>query len=75
MEHPHIGDGEADALPAGRGQQHVVALGADLHVDNRLVGFELHRDDAGTPDIDEVRQLVAADVAAGGRKHHVEIAP
>src|SRR6202022_241066 len=65
-EHPHVGDGETDALPAGGGQQHVVALGADLHVDDRLVVIELHGDDAGAPDVDEVRQLVAADVAAGG---------
>jgi len=35
---PHVGDGEADALAAGRRQQHVVVLGADLHVDDRLVG-------------------------------------
>ena len=35
-EHAHVGDGEADALAAGGGQQHVVVLGADLHVDDRL---------------------------------------
>src|ERR1700737_4444738 len=48
---------------------------ADLHVDDRLVLVELHGNDAGTADVDEVRQLVAADVAAGGREHHVEIGP
>ena len=37
MAHAHVGDGEADALAAGGGQQHVVTLGADLHVDDRLV--------------------------------------
>ena len=74
-EHAHVVDGEADALAAGGGQQHVVALGADLHVDDRLVLVELHGDDAGAADIDEVGQLVAADIAAGGREHHVEIGP
>src|SRR6185437_7893792 len=58
-KHPHVADGETNALAAGRGQQHVVTLGADLHVDNRLVVIELHRDDTGTAHIDEVRQLVA----------------
>ena len=74
-EHAHVGDGEADALAAGGRQQHVVALGADLHVDDRLALPELHGDDAGAADIDEVGQLVAADGAAGGGEHHVEIAP
>ena len=57
-------DGEADALAARRGQQYVVVFGTDLHIDDRLVGIELHGDDAGAPDVDEVRQLVAADIAA-----------
>ena len=50
-------------------------LGADLHVDDRLALPELHGDDAGAADIDEVGQLVAADGAAGRGEHHVEIAP
>ncbi len=74
-KYPHVGDGKADALAAGGGQQHVVVLGADLHVDDRLVVVELHGDDAGAPHVDEVGQFVAADVAAGGREHHVEIGP
>ena len=74
-EDAHVGDGEADALAAGGGQQHVVALGADLHVDDRLALLELHGDDAGAADIDEVGQLVAADGAAGGGEHHVELGP
>ena len=50
-------------------------LGADLHVDDVLALVELHRDDAGAADVDEVRQLVAPDVAAGGGEHHVEGCP
>src|ERR1700753_2548860 len=75
LEHPHVGDGEADALAAGGGQKHVVMLGADLHVDDRLGGVEFHGDNAGAPDVDEVRKLVAADIAAGGGEHHIEIGP
>ena len=61
--------------PAGRRQQHVVALGADLHVDDRLALVELHGDLAVAAHVDEVGELVAPDGAAGGGEHHVELAP
>src|SRR5215470_12536680 len=38
LEHPHVGDRETDALAAGGGEQHVIALGALLHVED---GFAL----------------------------------
>ena len=75
LEHADVVDREADALADGGGQQHVVARGADLHVDDGLAVVELHRDDAGAADVGEIRQLVAPHVAAGGGEHHVEIAP
>ena len=74
-EHPHVGDREADALAVRRGEQHVVVLGRDLHVDDRLALVELHGDDAGAPHVDEIGQLVAPHGAAGGGEHHVEIRP
>ena len=75
LEHAHLRHREADALAAIGGQQHVVLLGADLHVDDRLAVLELHGDDAGRPHVGEIGQLVAADGAAGGGKHHVELRP
>ena len=75
LEHPHVGDREADALAVRRRQQHVVALGGDLHVDDRLALVELHGDHAGAPHVDEIGQLVAPHGAAGGGEHDVEIGP
>src|SRR5262249_24058618 len=75
LEDAHVGNGEADALPARAGEQNVVALGADLNVDDALPLVELHSDDAGTAHIDEVGKLVAPYGAAGRGEHHVELAP
>jgi len=55
----HVVDREADALTARTREQHVVALGAYLHVDDRFAVVELHRDDAGAAHVDEVGKLVA----------------
>src|SRR4029079_7403639 len=63
-EHAHVSHRKADALAAGGGEQHIVLLGADLHINNGLTFFELHRDDAGAAHVGEIRELVAAYVAA-----------
>src|SRR4249919_3601993 len=75
LEHAHLRHCEADALAAIGGEQHVVLLGADLHVNDCLAVLQLHRDDAGRPHVGEIAELVAADGAAGGCKHHVERGP
>ncbi len=74
-EHAHLRHREADALAAVGGEQHVVLLGADGDVDDRLARIELHGDDAGRPHVDEIGELVAPHGAAGGGEHHVELAP
>ncbi len=75
LENAHVVDGKADALASRGGQQHVVLLGADLHVDNAVALGELHGDDAGPPHVGKIRELVAANGAAGRGEHHVELSP
>ena len=75
LEDAHIGDREADALAVRRRQQHVVVLGADLHVDDLFARVELHRDLAGAVHLGEVGELVAPDGAARRREDHVELLP
>src|SRR5262249_42086732 len=70
LEYAHVADREADALSQRTGEQHVVLLGADLHVDDRLTLVELHGDLSGAVDLEEVGPLVAPSRAGGGGKHH-----
>ena len=71
----HVVDRKADALAARGRQQHVVLVGADLHVDNSLALVEPHGDLAGAVHLGEVAELVAPDRAARRGEHHVERLP
>ena len=72
----HIIDREADALAESRRQQDVVLIGAGLDGEDFIaLLLELHGDLAVAVDLDEIRQLVAADRTARRREHHVEIFP
>ena len=69
-------DTEADTLAKRRRQKNIVILGAGFDgKDFIALLVEFHGDLAVAVDLDEIRQLVAADRAARRREHHVEIFP
>ncbi len=74
-EDAHLRHREADALPLRGGEDHVVVLRAGLDGEDALPLPELHGDDAGAADVDEIGELVAAHRAAGRGEHHVELVP
>ena len=72
----NIGRREADGPPLVGGQEDIVLLGAEHHIDDLVVLFlQLHRNLAIAIDLDEVRQLVAADRALVGGEHDIHVGP
>ena len=54
FEHPHFINFKANTLALRCGQQHVIRLGAKLHVDNALALIELHCNFTGAVDCGKV---------------------
>ncbi len=71
-------DREADRFAVAGGEQHVVRVGAGRDGDQPVVGIlalEFHRDLAVGPDVAEIAQRVAPDIAVRGREHDGQIGP
>jgi hypothetical protein len=71
FEHPNVDDRKPDTLACPRSQQDVVALTAQSHTNNPIVVVQLHGDLAVRRNAAELGQVIASDIAAGSREHHV----
>src|SRR5665213_182215 len=75
LKYAYVSYGETDTFAATCGEQHIVLIGANLHINDAIWRVNLHGNFAVAVDGHKVGELISAHIAGFCGEHDIEFSP